>query len=139
MGSHTKRTREEVIAAIEGSGGIKMTIARKLGVGRQALDSYIRRWASVRAVLAAAEERLLDVAESVVITNIKIAYNQQRERDKNGKPKNVIADDSTAKWYLAMKARRRGYAKTDRREHTGEDGEAIKVLHIGGINPDDDI
>ena len=134
-----KHTREEVIAAIKGSDGIKMTIAAKLSVTPATLNSYLKRWAGAREALAAEEEGTLDVAESVVITNIKIAYNQQRERDKNGKPKNVIADDSTAKWYLAMKARRRGYAKTDRREHTGEDGEAIKVLHIGGINPDDDI
>jgi len=142
MARPNKRTREEVIAAIKGSGGIKMTIARNLRVSRATLYVYLRKWAGAREALAAEEEEMLDISESVVATNIILAYNIQRDKgvdeDGNEGPGNIV-NPSDAKWYLTMKGRERGYAKTERAEITGAEGEPIKIVRIGGINPDDDI
>lgn len=116
MNTKTKATATEVIAAIKGSGGIKMHIARKLGVNRLSVDNYLKRWPSVQEAYDAEVESLGDMAESVVVTNIRLAEAQQKELGTQ-------QDASDARWYLARKCRNRGYA--DRSEVTGADGEPL--------------
>lgn len=116
MSIETKWSAEQVIDAIKGSGGIKTHIAQKLGVNRLTIDRYLGRWPKVRKAYDDEVESLGDLAESVVITNIRLAEVQQRELGTQ-------QDVSDARWYLARKCRDRGYA--DRSEVTGADGEPL--------------
>lgn len=105
MNDETKCTLEQVLAAIEGSNGIKTTIANKLHVHRDTVDSYLERWATARRAYQSEVEKVGDAAEGVVFSGI---FNR---------------DIDTAKWYLRMKCKDRGYV--ERQEVTGADGKPI--------------
>lgn len=109
----SKHTQQEVIDAIRGSHGIKITIARKLKVHRNSVLNYLKRYAQAREVYEEETESMGDLAESVIIKAIK--------RD----------DVETAKWYCRMKLKERGYL--ERNEHTGAEGGpiVIKVVYEG--------
>lgn len=92
----TKHRPEDVIEAIEGSGGIKTTIAERLGVHCHTIDNYLGRWPSVKQAFDDEVESVGDLAESVVVEAI---------RD---------GDVSSAKWFLSRV--RRGRFAT-RQEH----------------------
>jgi hypothetical protein len=83
--------------AIPGTGGIISAIARKVGCDWHTAKKYIEAHASVKAVYDAECERVLDLAETVIIQSVI--------DDK---------DVQTAKWYLTLKGRDRGYS--ERRE-----------------------
>jgi hypothetical protein len=84
--SGTKKSMKAVLSAIEGTHGIKADIADKLGVTRPTLDSYIEKWATVKAAYEEEKSRIDDVARSVVVDDILINR-----------------DVSTAKWWLTKK------------------------------------
>lgn len=123
----TKRSRLQVIEAITGSGGIKKVIADRLGVARNTVDNYLDRWVSAREVYEDECAVNADLAESIVITNLRI----QRKRQSQGEDGTEV-DTSDAKWYLAHKGRDRGYAQT--RRHEVEMGEEVvfKVQYEDG-------
>jgi hypothetical protein len=130
-GRPIKRSLDQVLKAIKGSDGVKRVIADKLRVCRNTLDNYLREWATAQKAYDAECEGLLDIAESVVVNNIKIALNQQmREQaeakaDPNVKPLQV--DSGDAKWYLSMKGAKRGYKKTSTHEIEQETGIVLKL------------
>ena len=97
-----KRTLKEVKQAIKGSGGIKTVIASRLGVERQTVDNYLRRWKAAQEAYEAETDVNLDVAESVIVGNIRQAAMLQQ----NGAG---IVDSSDAWKYLNMKGKERGY------------------------------
>ena len=98
-----KYTLEQVLSAIKGSSGIKATIQRKLGCNsRSTVDSYLRRYATAQAAYDEESEVIGDVAESVVIGAIK------------------NKDVATAKWYLSVKHKDRGYGDQQEIKHSGE-------------------
>lgn len=103
-----KHTAEQVIDAIKGSGGIKLSIARRLGVHRNTVSTYIARWASVRVAYEDEVESVGDLAESVIIK----AINKE--------------DVQAAQWYARMKLKSRGYV--DRQEVTGADGGDVRIV-----------
>jgi hypothetical protein len=117
----TKRTLPEVLQAIKGSGGIKMTIARRLGITRPTLDKYIGQWKSAAVALQEEEENGLDVAESVIKGNIQAAAKLQQQTNYA-----IIVDSGDAKWYLSRKGRHRGYV--ERQEVTGAAGDSLQVV-----------
>lgn len=100
-------TAKQVIKAIKGSGGIKQTIADRLGVHRNTVTNYLERYATARQAYEDECQRVGDLAESVVIKAIK------------------DQDVSTAKWYCSKKLADRGYV--DRQEFTGKDGEPMEL------------
>jgi hypothetical protein len=120
-----KHTVDEIITAIKGSGGIKVNITQKLGVSRPTLDSYLTRWVSVRQAYDEECQITDDVAESVIITNIRLALQKQKDTREP-------VDSSDSKWWVE---RRRRDKFSLRHEHTGADGADLvfRVVYDDGI------
>jgi len=97
-----KRTADEIKKAIKGSGAIKSAIATRLGITRATFDSYLESMPTVKRAFEEEEDANCDVAESVVVDNIRIARRFQTENK-------TIVDAADAKWYLTKKGKRRGY------------------------------
>lgn len=112
-----RHSTDRIIDAIQGSGGIKMSIARKLGVHRNTVDNYLNRFSTVREAYDQEVASVGDDAESVIIDSIRV------ERDVD-----------TAKWYARMKLRDRGYV--ERNEVTGKDGTDIVIREVVVHEPD---
>ena len=106
------KTVDEVIKAIDGSGGIKTIIARRLGVARSTVDAYLNRWKAAREAYDSEVEATKDYAESVIVGNIRIAAKQAASGE--------AADSSDAWKYLSFKARERGYVVKKEIEHSGQ-------------------
>ena len=102
---------QDFIDAIPGSGGIISTIARKVGCVWHTAKKYINQHQTVLDAYNAECERVLDRAEAVIIEDIV-----------------TNKDTATAKWYLTMKGRERGYAQTTRNEVTGKDGGGLNIV-----------
>jgi len=94
---------DEIITAIKGSSGIKANIMRRLNCSRSTVDNYLKRYATAQAAYDEETEMPLDVAESLVISDM--ANNRSVE---------------TAKWYLKAKGRSRGYTERTEIQHSGE-------------------
>jgi len=101
-GRKQKFTAQEIIRAIEGTGGIKVAIAKRLGCSRHTVDNYIQRYATVRQAYEDEIGVVGDFAESVLVQNIRLAYQRQTQEK-------APVDASDAKWYLERK--RRGYSR----------------------------
>ena len=128
-----KRTLDEVLTAIEGSGGIKATIALRLDVSRNTVDNYLKRWATAQEAYTQETETNTDIAESIILGNMQAALQQQRDLKKEQKP--AIVESGDAWKYLQYKGRDRGYTPTTRTEVTGADGGSVQFV-IRGADPD---
>lgn len=95
-------------AALKESAGIYSLAADKLGVSRQTVWQRVNKSEELQEWIADIEARILDAAEGVIVQAIT----------KN-------RSEKTAKWYLQMKGKSRGYVT--RQELTGEGGGAIAV------------
>jgi hypothetical protein len=100
-------TAAQIIQAIPGSGGIISTISRKLGCSWDTVNRAIADYPTVKAAYDDECEKVLDMAESVLLKNIE------------------AGDSADAKWYLSRKGKRRGYV--ERQEVTGSDGGEILI------------
>ena len=107
---------EDFIEAIQGSGGIISTIARKVGCTWRTAQRYIENHPTVKIAYADERESILDLSESVVYRNIALA----QEIQKTG----LSADTSDAKWVLSRIGKDRGWA--ERQEITGKDGGPVE-------------
>jgi hypothetical protein len=108
MGTGTsKYTTQDFIDAIPGTGGIVSAIARKVGCDWATANKWVNEYPTVKRVYDAECESMLDLAESVILKNIK------------------DGDTADAKWYLTKKGKRRGYG--DAVEILGKDGGDITV------------
>jgi len=105
--AEVKHTLDEIIRAIKGSSGIKLVIARSLGVHRNTVNNYLKKYVSAREAYIDEIEAVGDFAESVIIKSIK------------------NEDVETAKWYARFKLKDRGYS--ERQEVTGADGGKIET------------
>ena len=93
MGKFQKLTKERVLEAIKGSGGIVLAVQKNLGCESwYTAKNYIEKWQETRDAFKAEAEGILDRAEAVIIKRI----NEQ--------------DTATAKWYLSKKGKERGYS-----------------------------
>lgn len=108
-------TTEQIIEAVKGSGGIKATIARRLNCHRHTVNNYIARYATVAQAFEDECETTDDIAESVVILNIKLAFQQQQANQ-------LPVDSSDAKWWIERRRRDRFSLKQE-------------FEHSGGANP----
>ena len=105
------------IKAIKKSGGIISTIASRVGCTWNTAQKYIIDHPTVSAAYKDECEVNFDRAEGVLLKNIELAVERQKE--------NKQADSSDAKWYLARKAKDRGYV--ERQEITGKDGGSVVI------------
>ena len=85
-------TVKTFVDAIPGSAGIITTIATRVGCDWKTAKKYIAERPTVKAAYDSECEKIADMAEAIVINSLT---------SKEGL--------STAKWYLTMKARDRGY------------------------------
>tara|TARA_R110000824_G_scaffold364159_1_gene552502 strand:- start:299 stop:655 length:357 start_codon:yes stop_codon:yes gene_type:complete len=84
-------TNEQIIEALEKSGGIVLRAAVKLGVNRQTIYNRLQKSPELKAAKISAEESGLDLAESKLMTNIN------------------KGDNTCIIFYLKTKGRKRGY------------------------------
>ncbi len=103
-----KKTAEVVVAAIDGSGGIKATIARRLNIHRDTVEHYLRIYPTAALAYKNEVDGIGDMVEATILEAIK------------------NKDIETAKWYAKNKLKDRGYS--ERVEHTGEDGKPMKFI-----------
>lgn len=95
MGRKPKCTHRKLMRAIENSSGIISVIAKRLNVSWVVANNSIKRDPEAYQFYLDECEKIIDVAESVVISSIR------DNRDVN-----------TAKWYLEKKGAVRGYNPT---------------------------
>ena len=107
MTQTTKHSPQQIIKAISGTGGIKSTIAKRLGVTRWTVDNYLKRWKSVQEAYDEEREKIVDMAETKLLEKIK------------------SGDYPAIRFFLMTQAKERGYV--ERQEHTGADGDVIRV------------
>ena len=96
-----------MLDAIKGSGGITLTVAQRLQCDWMTAQKYINKWETSKTAFEAEGQQILDIAESVLERNIRIAYNQQRDPQTG---EEHLVDTSDVKWLLSRKGKIRGYA-----------------------------
>ncbi len=107
----------QFIKAIEGSGGLISTIASRVDCTWMTAKKYIDNYPTIKSAYDEEIERVIDLAEGVLIQNIQTAAKQAKAgRD---------VDTADVKWFLSRKAKSRGYV--ERQEVTGADGGAVTV------------
>lgn len=87
--------------ALKDSGGIITTIANRLGVSRQAIYKYLERFPEFKQDLEDETEKILDMAEISLFSQVK------------GR------DIGATKYLLSTKGKRRGYVEKQEIEHSG--------------------
>lgn len=102
-----KFTIEQIIAALEASGGIKTIAASKLGCDRTTLDGYARRYWEVEEALDRISADKLDFAEAKLLKHIE-----------EGNLTAII-------FFLKTQGKARGYV--ERVELTGKDGKPVEI------------
>jgi len=105
MGGHERYTAQQVIKAIQGSGGIVTLIAKRLGCSWHTARNYIDKYPTARRAYEDEDEKTLDLAESKVIEAIN------------------AGDGQMVRYYLSTRGRKRGYV--ERQEVTGAEGERL--------------
>lgn len=112
-GKNGNYTAAQFIAAIQGSGGIVTTIAGRVHCAWHTAKRYCDRKSTPFPTVADAYEdecqKITDMAESVVIKDIRDGVVE------------------TAKWYLTMKGRDRGFTLVQKQELTGPNGGPIQT------------
>jgi len=88
-----KYTKEQVLEATKGSGGIVRGVAQRLGCEWHTAEKYINRWEVTRRAFQDEKETLLDKCEH----NIASAIEEK--------------DIGTSKWFLLNKGKDRGYGE----------------------------
>ena len=122
FGRKQKCTESQIIDAIKGSAGIKTTIAKRLGISFHTLQSYIKKYDSVKNALLDEEETVLDMAEGTLFKLIQ-----------NGEISAIF-------YYLNNKGKRRGYGFTDKKqtqEQTQTEEHRTGVLVTPGMLSED--
>lgn len=106
-----KASKEAVIEAIQGSGAVISTVAKRLGVNWHTAKKRCYQWEATRLALEDEEQRILDMAESKLFESINNGNTQD------------------AKWLLSTKGKHRGYSEKTQHE----------VEHSGTVQIVDDI
>ena len=117
-GKNGRYTAAQVIEAIENSAGIISTVAIRLDCAWHTADKYIHKFPTALKAYNAECEQIKDRAEAVILRAIN------------------AEDVQTAKWYLTLKAKDRGYVP--RSEHSGPDGNELVIRVRYGDDGTDD-
>lgn len=103
-------TKAKFEKAIEDTGGIMSTIAKKLGVARRTVYNFVNKYPEfAKPLLQEEAERIKDLAENKVIVGIN------------------DGDLGTARWYLSTKAKDRGYGQKVEQELSGVVDNNVKI------------
>jgi len=113
---------QTMMDAIDGSGGITLTVAQRLQCDWMTARKYINKWETTKAAFEAEREKVLDVAESVVNRNIQLAYRMQNETQQP-------VDSGDAKWVLSRLGKSRGYADKQEIDLGGDSELTIRVVY----------
>ena len=89
-------TAEIFLKAIPDSGGNITLIAKRVGCHWQTAQRFILDHPTVREAYDSENEAILDIAESLITTNIKLAKKVQETEAK-------AVDTSDARWWLSKK------------------------------------
>jgi hypothetical protein len=131
MAKHpTKIRKAQLLKAIAGSGGIVSTIAARLDVSWSTAHAAIAVYPEAQAAYDAEMELPLDMAESVVVTNIAMAKRDQEQLK-------LQVDSGDAKWLLTKRGKKRGYGDAVAVEN-GEKPFKIVVEYVDNANTDRD-
>ena len=109
---------QDFIDAIPGSGGVISTIARRVGCDWNTAKKYVTEYTTVADAYQQEVEQNLDVAESVVITNIKAARKLQEQAIVNKNYSAAMVDTGDVFKYLKYKAKDRGYVERQEVDNT---------------------
>lgn len=101
---------KDFVAAMPGTGGVVAALARSVGCCWHTAAKWCASNPTVKRAWEAETQSALDLAESVLIGNIRLASEVQ-ERDKHQ------VDASDAKWLLAKRGKHRGYGDVTTVEH----------------------
>ena len=96
-----KINKKKFREALLDSGGVKTTIANRLNVTRKAVYDYIKRNPKLKKELIQEEEKILDMAEVSLFSQVK------------------NKDFGATKYILSTKGKRRGYIERQEIEQTG--------------------
>lgn len=116
--SRRKYRTKDFIDAIPQSGGVKSTIAKRVGCNWWTVDHWIKTRPTVARAYEDECESVGDLAESVLLRNIQLAAKQQKDGE--------LADTGDAKWYLSRV--RRGKYATRQETDVTTDGEPITFI-----------
>ena len=83
--ANKRYTAKEVLEAISGTGGIKSSIAAKIGCHRHTVTNYIERYPTVRQEYESERERMVDVAESKFLELVRKGDWPRSEERRVGK------------------------------------------------------
>lgn len=95
-----KITQEQMLEAIKNSQGLISKVQQHLKaiIGEKVcwdtVEKYVHKWETTEAAIKAEKEAMLDVAENQIFKEL------------------LNGDTATAKWYLKMKGKERGYEET---------------------------
>jgi hypothetical protein len=86
-------TRQQILDAISKSHGIVLNVANALGCEWHTAETKINSDPDLIAAMQKSRERMIDIAENVVVDNIE-----------------KKADVITSKWFLGIQGKKRGYS-----------------------------
>ena len=110
MATHKEHyTIEQIIEALEASGGFLSEAAKKLGCTWQTVRNYVNKYSTVQKALEAINEAKLDFSESKLLSQIK-----------EGNTTAII-------FHLKCKGKKRGYIERTEQEHSGPGGGPIRI------------
>ena len=95
---------------IPNSGGIIDTIATRAGCAWKTARTHIERTPKLKELFESECETALDLAEGVILGNIRAAADLQKAAEAEGRAVPIV-DSSDAKWFLAKKGKARGYGE----------------------------
>jgi hypothetical protein len=136
--STDRYTAQQFIDAIPGSGGIISVIARKVGCDWRTADKYCRNYATVKTAWEAEKASTLDLAEAIILDNLRLAKQAQQTKVDPVTGKTIpgeIVETGDARWVLATIGKERGY--TERHEVTGAEGGPLVLRYTGNADPDE--
>lgn len=96
-------SREQVIEAITGCGGIMSNVAKRLDCAWDTAKGYVHRWVSTKQAFENERSQFLDACESVLVQNVRLAMRRQKTGE--------IVDTADSRWVLARLGKNRGYSE----------------------------
>lgn len=110
-------TKEQVLEAIENSGGIMTYVAKKLQCAWNTAAKYVAMWEETKQAFSDEEEKILDMCQTTVYSAVK------------------DGDTQSAKWILATKGKKRGFNEKYEVDHSG--GLKVEMIFVDGSKKDD--
>lgn len=111
-------TAQQVADALTQAKGFVSVASRNLSCSDQTVRNYIERYSVCKQAVTDARESMIDIAEGRLYQNIN------------------SGDNTAIIFYLKTQAKHRGYI--ERYEHTGKDGDTIKIEYVNDWRAESD-